>query len=170
LTGQIVLFGGPAGAGKSTLARLWCASRERAVHIELDAVRSLIVAGAADPQEIGSLQSEQYELSVAACCALANVFLEAGYDVAIDDVLEPEAYERCWLPALGDVEPRTVIVLPELEEVLRRGAARTKQVKPELIQAQHTAIARWPEAVRFDTTGKTAEESLQLLRERGRVP
>ena len=40
-TALLVPFGGPAGAGKSTLARTWCAARERAVHIELDAVREV---------------------------------------------------------------------------------------------------------------------------------
>src|SRR5438132_6373942 len=66
----LVLFGGPAGAGKSTLAAAWCATRQRAVHIELDEVRHLIVAGRADPQQPGELAAEQYDLAVAGCLAL----------------------------------------------------------------------------------------------------
>ena len=85
-----MLFGGPAGAGKSTLARLWCSTRVRAVHVELDAVHELIVQGLAEPQEPGALQDEQYRTAVAAACDLARTFAEAGYDVAVDDVLEPE--------------------------------------------------------------------------------
>src|SRR5262245_53682712 len=97
---RIVLVGGPAGAGKSTLARGWCASRPRAVHVELDAVRELIVGGLADPREPGDMQEEQYALSVAAALALARVFAASGYDVAIDDVLATEAFEREWRPRL----------------------------------------------------------------------
>jgi predicted kinase len=119
----LILFGGPAGAGKSTLARAWCATRPRAAHVELDEVRHLIVAGRADPQAPGAPQSEQYALSVRACCALARVFLEDAYDVAVDDVLEPAAFERYWRPHLAGMDWRLVVILPVLEEVLhpRRG-------------------------------------------------
>src|SRR5689334_9035453 len=112
----LVLFGGPAGAGKSTLARAWCQTRARAVQIELDEIRALIVAGRADPQQPGQLQHEQYTLSVAACISLARPFLDAGYDVAIDDVLPPDAFERDWRPLLAGLDWRVVIVLPTLEE------------------------------------------------------
>ena len=57
-SGILLLLGGPAGAGKSTIAQAWCAAQARAAHIELDEVRHLIVAGRADPQQPGSLQSE----------------------------------------------------------------------------------------------------------------
>jgi len=70
-TGALVLFGGSAGVGKSTLARAWCSRRRRAVHIQLDQVREMIVRGWSDPQVSGPVQSEQYELLVRACCALA---------------------------------------------------------------------------------------------------
>lgn len=42
---MLLLVGGPAGAGKSTLARAWCAAPARAAHVQLDEVRHLIVAG-----------------------------------------------------------------------------------------------------------------------------
>lgn len=47
--GRMVMFTGPAGAGKSTLARAWCATRPRAVDVELDEMRHLIVSCLADP-------------------------------------------------------------------------------------------------------------------------
>jgi predicted kinase len=100
----LLLVGGPAGAGKSTLARAWCATRDRAVHVELDKQRHLIVAGCADPQRPGTLQSEQYTLGVRACLALARTFLDASYDVAIDDVLEPPTFERNWRPLLAGLD------------------------------------------------------------------
>ena len=67
---MIALFGGAAGAGKSTIARLWCASRAKAVHLELDHIRDLIVSGRANPQVQSSEQASQYSHSVRACCAL----------------------------------------------------------------------------------------------------
>ena len=44
----LLLVGGPAGAGKSTVATAWCHTRQRAVRIDLDEVRDLIIAGQAD--------------------------------------------------------------------------------------------------------------------------
>lgn len=163
--GLVVLFGGPAGAGKSTLANAWCATRERAAHIQLDRVREMIVAGLANPQQPGSLQSEQYELSVSTSCALARSFVEAGYDVAVDDVLPPPAFETIWRPKLQGLDWRLAIVVPSLDETLRRALARTKRVDEAIIRRQHEASLQWPERYRIDTTGAGVEESLGLVAE-----
>jgi chloramphenicol 3-O-phosphotransferase len=161
-----VLFGGPAGAGKSTLAAAWCATQSRAAHVELDAVRQLIVAGRADPQDGGSVQSEQYALSVRACCALARAFDADGYDVALDDVLEPGAFEREWRPALAGLEWRLIALLPRLDEVLARSRGREKRVREEHSGAQHAACSAWGTEHRVDTTGLSVDESLGLVRRR----
>ena len=161
--GRVVLFGGPAGAGKSTLARAWCATRERAAHVELDEVRRLIVAGLADPQEPNDTQAEQYGVSVAATCALGSAFAAAGYDVAVDDVLEPETFERYWRAELEGLDWSIVIVLPSLEETLARSAAREKRVQERHTRDQHRACSGWPASARIDTTGLSVAESLRLV-------
>jgi chloramphenicol 3-O-phosphotransferase len=109
------------------------------------------------------VQSAQYEVSVEACCALARVFWQAGYDIAVDDVFEPEPFERHWRPSLSGIDYRLVIVRPSLEETQRRAALREKRVRPGLIEAQHAATGLWPDTLRIDTTGLTVEESLSLV-------
>ena len=162
-----MLFGGPAGAGKSTLARLWCSTRDRAAHLELDSVRGLVVQGLADPQEPGAVEEEQYLTAVEATCALARTFAEAGYDVAVDDVLEPERYERDWRPRLAGLDMRLVVLLPGLDETLDRAASRRdKRVREQHIRAQHDRCLAWPAEQRIDTTGLTPQESLGLVLER----
>lgn len=161
--GRLVLFGGPAGAGKSTLAAAWCATRPRAVHIELDAVRELIVAGRADPQGGGAIQAAQYALSVTASLQLAFVFQDAGYDVAVDDVIEPEPFAVFWRPALAGRAYQLVIVTPSLDTTLARAAARAKQVRPDIIRGQHAASLAWPVERRIDTTTLSTEQSLALI-------
>ena len=167
MAGKIVLIGGPAGAGKSTLAAAWCATQDRAVHIELDDIRDLIVAGRADPQGAGEMVGEQYDLSVEACVRLAATFAAAGYDVAIDDVLEPSAFERVWAPALSGIPYTLLILMPELDEVLRRARSREKRVREDIIRAQYEASKAWSPQLTMDTTGVSVEEALAFaLRER----
>jgi chloramphenicol 3-O-phosphotransferase len=163
----VALFGGPAGAGKSTLARLWCSTRERAAHVELDRVRGLIVQDLADPQEPGPANEQQYLTAVAATCALARAFAESGYDVAVDDVLEPGRYERDWLPHLMGLDLRVAVVLPAIDETLARAASRGgKRVREEHVRSQHERCHAWPAEHRIDTSGLTPRQSLGLVLER----
>jgi len=164
--GVVALFGGPAGAGKSTLARAWCATRPQAAHIELDEIRNLIVSGRADPQQPSDRQAAQYRLSVEATCALARAFANRGCDVAIDDVFEPDAFDRYWRPRLGGLRWKLVVLLPSLDETLARSAQREKRVQEEHTRTQHARCAEWDEAIRVDTTGLDAEESLALVLDR----
>ena len=161
----VVLFGGPAGAGKSTLARAWCGTRAQAAHLELDEIRALIVSGLADPQEPSEANTAQYRASVEATCALARAFTTNAIDVAIDDVLQPEAFERFWQPNLAGLEWKLVIVLPTIEESLARSRRRAKRVGEELTRSQHAECAGWDESLRIDTSGLDAGRSLALVLE-----
>jgi AAA domain len=159
---MVIMFTGPAGAGKTTLARAWCATRWRAAHVKLDEVRNLIVSGLVDPQMVGSVQAEQYDTSVAACCALVREFIRRGYDVAVDDAVDPVGFERCWLPHLGSIK-YSVVARPSLKCVFERGAGRSKQVRPYIVRDQHAAASRWPTERTIDTTEQSIEESLETV-------
>jgi predicted kinase len=163
-TSVLLLIGGPAGVGKSTLAKLWCGSRDRAVHIELDEVRGMIASGLADPQGAKTrLQAEQYALAVEASVALARVFLSAGYDVVIDDTLEPAAYSRYWRPLLTD-EPHGIVILTAgLDETLGRSGARAKAVLEIHTEQQHASVSGWDRAVILDTSRQIPAQSLRSL-------
>ncbi len=160
---RMVMFTGPAGAGKTTLARAWCATRSLAVHVELDEVRNLIVSGLVDPQTVGPVQAEQYGTSVAACSALVREFIKRGYDVAVDDAVDPGRFERYWLPHLGGIEYSVVVVRPSLKVALERGAGRFKRVRSDVVRDQHTAASQWQTERTIDTTDQTIEESLEAV-------
>jgi chloramphenicol 3-O-phosphotransferase len=168
--GSVVLFGGPAGAGKSTLARAWCATRTQAAHIELDEIRSLLTSGRADPQESSDLQATQYGPSVEATCAVARAFAHGGCDVAIGDVLEPDAFEHYWRPQLDGLRWKLIVVLPSLNETLGRSAGCEKRVRGEHTRAQHGRCSTWNEAVLLDTTNLDIDQSLALVIDRLREP
>ena len=163
----LALFGGPAGAGKSTLAARWANGRRRGVHIQLDEVRSLIRGGLVDPQAPDDREQPlQYHVSVRASVALGRSFLEDGFDVAIDDVLEPEAFTRYWEPLLAGLPWRVVIIRPSLDETLARARSRRKRVHDHLVRTQHASTGAWPAGVILETTGLSVEASAALVEDR----
>lgn len=157
---MIALFGGAAGAGKTTVARGWCRTRPKAVHIELDAVRDLIIAGRVDPQSVSRGQARQYAESVRACCTLARSFAEDGYDVAVDDVLDPPSVAGIWKPALEGYDAGLVILHPALAVVLARASGRDKRVAEHHIRSQHAAMRLWPAELCVDSGKLSVEETV----------
>jgi predicted kinase len=166
----LLLVGGPAGAGKSTVAAAWCHTRRGAVRIDLDEVRDLIVAGRADPQVLTPLQTEQYEISVRACVALARVFLAAGYDVALETVFEPDDFSQRWRPLLADLAWHLVVLRPSLPVALARSRARTKRVLEEHTIAQHDRTGGWSADLQIDTTDLSVERTLEIISNRLSAP
>lgn len=160
---MIVLFGGAAGAGKTTVANLWCRTRQRSVHIQLDEIRSLIVSGLADPQELIVEQGEQYIHSVNACAALARSFAINGYDVAIDDVFEPEPVRKYWLPQLQGLDVRLIILHPPLETILTRAAQRNKHVMEQHILSQYQSLNAWPSTYIINSGKLNPSETLDKV-------
>ena len=160
---RLVFFTGPAGAGKTTTARAWCATRRRAVYLESEAFWHRIVAGLAHPLGTGGEQAHQYAAAAAACCAAARSYVAAGFDVAIHDACGPDEYERHWRHRLGPIGCEVVVLLPALETTLARGAARAKEVPADVVRRQHAASQGWPEARRIDTSTLSVDEVVDAV-------
>jgi predicted kinase len=156
----IVLFGGSAGSGKTTVARLWCKRQPRAVHLELDSIRDLIVSGQVDPQIFNEDQAHQYEANARACSAVAKSFDEDGFAVAVDDVFEPEVTRMVWGPELVGLDVRIVILHPALSIAISRGIARSKRVEEHHIRAQHEAVGQWPKGIRVDSSALDPSQTI----------
>lgn len=159
----MLLVGGPAASGKSTLARAWCETRPRAVHLELDALRERILRPVADPQVETEEQTDQYKTSARATVALARAFLADNYDVVLDDTLPPDIFDALWRPLLDGIRWHVVVVVPTLEATLARSRARRKRVIERHIHTQHRASLGWMPERRIDTTGLDLAASVRLL-------
>jgi predicted kinase len=162
----LLLVGGPAGAGKSTVSAAWCRTRPRAVRLDLDELRNLIVAGRADPQVRTPLQAQQYDTSVKACVALARVFLADGYDVAIETVFEPDDFTRRWQPLLAGLAWRLVVLRPSLPVTLTRSRSRNKRVLEQHTRTQHAATGRWSGDIQIDTTELSVGRTVEIINDR----
>jgi hypothetical protein len=147
--GVAVLLIGPAGAGKTTVARYWADRRPvPTAHISLDDVREWVRSGFADPRSGWDDRSEaQYRLARRTCGFAARNFLANGISCILDDAVFPDR------PAVGlggwkrHVGPGLIpiVLLPGLEIVLERNAERSgsRRLSDEEVATIHGRMAGW---------------------------
>ncbi|MDQ0797507.1 Pro-rich N-terminal domain-containing protein [Streptomyces sp. B1I3] len=144
-----VLLIGPAGAGKTTVAKLWAGRRRvPTAHVSLDDVREWVCSGFADPQAGWNDHSEaQYRLARRTCGFAARNFLANGISCILDDAVFPDrpvvglgGWKRHVGPGL-----LPVVLLPGLEVVLERNAARSgnRRLADEEVARIHGRMAGW---------------------------
>ncbi|MHC3471688.1 Pro-rich N-terminal domain-containing protein [Streptomyces sp. 7R007] len=144
-----VLLIGPAGAGKTSVARYWADHRRvPTAHISLDDVREWVRSGFADPQSGWNDNSEaQYRLARRTCGFAARNFLANGISCILDDAVFPDrpvvglgGWKRHVGPGL-----LPVVLLPGLEIVLERNAERSgnRRLTDEEVARIHGRMAGW---------------------------
>ncbi|MFJ9004762.1 Pro-rich N-terminal domain-containing protein [Streptomyces canus] len=144
-----VLLIGPAGAGKTSVAKYWADHRRvPTAHISLDDVREWVRAGFADPQSGWNDHSEaQYRLARRTCGFAARNFLANGISCILDDAVFPDrpvvglgGWKRHVGPGL-----LPVVLLPGLEIVLERNAERSgnRRLTDEEVARIHGRMAGW---------------------------
>ena len=126
---RVLLITGPAGAGKSSVAQAWAASRsETCAHLQLDDFRQLVVSGYHDPR-IGWNEEAQRQLDLARTnvAGVATNFIKSEIDVVIDDVAfpdwEPSGLGR-WERALEPIRVELVVLIPDWATVVERNSVR----------------------------------------------
>ncbi|NGO75040.1 ATP-binding protein [Streptomyces sp. YC504] len=144
-----VLLIGPAGAGKTSVAKYWAEHRRvPTAHISLDDVREWVRSGFADPQTGWNDHSEaQYRLARRTCGFAARNFLANGISCILDDAVFPDrpvvglgGWKRHVGPGL-----LPVVLLPGLEIVLERNAQRSgnRRLTDEEVARIHGRMAGW---------------------------
>ncbi|MFI8087002.1 Pro-rich N-terminal domain-containing protein [Streptomyces sp. NPDC086080] len=144
-----VLLIGPAGAGKTSVAKYWADHRRvPTAHISLDDVREWVRSGFADPQSGWNDHSEaQYRLARRTCGFAARNFLANGISCILDDAVFPDrpvvglgGWKRHVGPGL-----LPVVLLPGLDIVLERNAERTgnRRLGDEEVARIHGRMAGW---------------------------
>ncbi|MEF9902613.1 Pro-rich N-terminal domain-containing protein [Streptomyces sp. P9-A2] len=144
-----VLLIGPAGAGKTSVAKYWAEHRRvPTAHISLDDVREWVRSGFADPQTGWNDHSEaQYRLARRTCGFAARNFLANGISCILDDAVFPDrpvvglgGWKRHVGPGL-----LPVVLLPGLDIVLERNAERSgnRRLGDEEVARIHGRMAGW---------------------------
>lgn len=169
----LLLLTGPAGAGKTAAAASWAASqRQPTIHLSLDDVRDFVRSGYANPEDGWTAEAQrQYELARTACCMLARLYISAGFNCVIDDVIFPRwrqvSYEA-WCPELQGIVHQMVILLPDFDVLpswnrRRRGH---RQLTVKTLRTIYDMMLPWREQDEFpviDTTGMSVEQTVKAI-------
>jgi adenylylsulfate kinase-like enzyme len=134
-TPPVFVITGQLSAGKSTVARALLDRFEYGYHVDVDGIREMVTSGLASPLEWTDETTRQFELAVRGSAALARVYADAGFAVAIEGGIEPSLVEE----ALSEVGLRDrmlgIVLHPRLDVALERNRERqTKSFDTSILQ------------------------------------
>lgn len=140
MTGDVLILGGPPGAGKTTVAAILASGAPRpTVHLETDHFFRAIRTGFVLPYLPEA--EPQNQVVMRAVVASVAAFAAGGYDVIVEGIIGP-----WFLPhfdALAGVRIDFVVLYPSLEVTLARAASRAagKHLRdPAPISGLHAAF------------------------------
>ena len=124
----IFLITGAPGAGKTTVSTTLMQRFPFGLHIPVDDLRLWVVSGIAHPVPIWTDETtRQFKIARRAAAHTARLYAEAGFAVAIDDVLFPQAADEEFVKPLEGHTVHKVLLRPTLEVALQRNAQRTNK-------------------------------------------
>jgi hypothetical protein len=115
---------GQLSAGKSTVARAILDRYPFGYHVDVDGIREMVTSCPASPLEWTDETSRQFELAIRGAAALARVYADADFAVAIEGGIDPALIESA-LEEYGLRDRMVGVVLhPRLEMALERNRTR----------------------------------------------
>ena len=146
LQSPLFLITGAPGAGKSVTAAALMRRFPFSLHIPVDDLREWVVSGISQPvPEFTAETGRQFRLARGAVAQVAALYADAGFAVAIDDVVhEPDA-ETCFVAPFAPRTVHKILLQPTLEIALARNAPRTNKgfdtaVLAEAIRGNHHSL------------------------------
>lgn len=172
MSGPVWVLSGSPGVGKSSVAHALLQHSPRGLHLPVDDLREFVVSGLVPPSLNHPPEAvRQFGLARRAAAFHARLYAEAGFAVAVDDVLWPTDLEAMRVHWDG-LDVRPVFLCPTLEVTQARNAARSgkafdTQTLVPMIAALHPAMppaeyraAGWRV---LDTSGLSLEQTVAQL-------
>ncbi len=173
----LLLLTGPAGAGKTTVARVWASAQPRpAAHISLDDVRDFVKSGFVNPADGWNDEAErQLVLARQGCAFLARQYAQAGFLCIIDDAIFPgweSANYGGWEELLAGVPYYLVVLLPKFEYLIERNQHRTgnRLLSEAMLRTIYEMMLPWRDQTAFpviDNSDLSIEETVRAVQAAG---
>jgi adenylylsulfate kinase-like enzyme len=170
----IFLIMGTPASGKSTVSKALMQRFERGLHIPVDDLRHLVVAGLSDMAfEIPPETYRQLRLAREAASVMARMYSDEGFAVAIDDFWLGEHPDEDYNRKISRRVTR-VLLLPNLKTTLERLHARNpdegsfKKILEPAICSLQAGIQAHPKTgwLVIDSSNLNVEQTVDLILER----
>jgi chloramphenicol 3-O-phosphotransferase len=165
---RLFVISGVSAAGKSTVARLLAERFQRGVYVAGDTIRAMMVSGLIDMRpNAGAEALRQLVLRYSGALSVADVFLNGGFDVVVEDVIIGPIL-RDFLSLVPVPEFHLVFLDPDAVAIEQRERERGRIVYgpgrwsvrelQALLREETDRIGLW-----LDTTGQSAEQTVEAI-------